>query len=394
MIKGIFCHDLPVYRDTNGVYCSNTMTDELFARYLEVVDILYVATRVYTISNTYMEAHQEKIDTSRVKFIEFPNLNTPKGFFTLIPKAKKRLKKAISKVDLVFIRGGIIAVLALDAVKQLNKPYLMESAGCPWDEYWNYSIIGKIIAPYMEHAFKKGINNANFVVYVTEKWLEERYPTKGKWTYASNVMLDKLDEKVLVKRLEKIDRDKENNKKTIVIGTTGGIGNKAKGQQYVMRAMANLREQYDIRYELVGGGSSEYLSNVANQCNLDNNVIFKGQLTHEEIFEWLDTLDIYIQPSMQEGLPRSLIEAMSRGCPAIGSTTGGIPELLDDDVIFKRGNVKDLTYKMIFIFNENLSERAQRNFYKAKEYEIDKLNIRRSKLYHEYRDFVIKGIQQ
>ena len=61
MVRGIFCHDLPIYKDKNGVYCSTTMTDDLFSRYFEVVDELVVATRIYSIDKTYEEAHQEKI---------------------------------------------------------------------------------------------------------------------------------------------------------------------------------------------------------------------------------------------------------------------------------------------------------------------------------------------
>jgi len=52
----------------------------------------------------------------------------------------------------------------------------------------------------------------------------------------------------------------------------------------------------------------------------------------------LDDVDIYIQPSRQEGLPRALIEAMSRGCPAVGSTAGGIPELLSPECLHQPGD--------------------------------------------------------
>ena len=44
MIKGIFCHDLPIYKDIDGNYCSTTLTDSLFLRYFNVVDELVVAT--------------------------------------------------------------------------------------------------------------------------------------------------------------------------------------------------------------------------------------------------------------------------------------------------------------------------------------------------------------
>lgn len=61
-------------------------------------------------------------------------------------------------------------------------------------------------------------------------------------------------------------------------------------------------------------------------------------MPHDKIFEWLDTIDIYIQPSYQEGLCRSVVEAMSRACPVICSDACGERELANEKFIFKRGD--------------------------------------------------------
>ena len=385
MVKGIFCHYLPIYKDKNGEYCSTTLTDSFFSRYFCVVDELIVATRVYPIEKTYEEAHQEKISHNGVKILEFPNLSTPKGFISDLPKAKKRILKATEDVDIIIIRGGIIALLGVDAARKLNKPYLVECAGCAWDEYWNYSAFGKIIAPYMEYRSKRDVKNASHVIYVTEKWLQNRYPTNGVSTYASNVILTSVEEEALEKRIQRISNF---DGKNIKIGTTGGVGNKAKGQQFVIAAMGKLSNKYNITYELVGSGNKEYLEATAVKFGVRNNVIFKGQLTHNEVLNWLDNLDFYIQPSMQEGLPRSLIEAMSRACPAIGSTTAGIPELLDKEFIFQRGSVENLTNVMEYAFQSDIYHSAIRNFDKSKEYIIDVLEARRSDIYKKYLEYV------
>ena len=388
LVKGIFCHDLPIYKDKDGVYCSTTLTDDLFQRYFCVVDELYVATRVYKIESTYLEAHQEKITLPGVKIIEFPNLNKPQYMLTRIPEANKRLTDAISKVDLVFIRGGVIAVLASRICRKTGKPYLAEAAGCAWDEYWNHSYIGKLIAPYMEYQSKKNILEARYVIYVTEKWLQNRYPTNGESTYASNVILQDIDDDSLLRRLEKISKRKIDD--VWVLGTTAGVNNKAKGQQYVIEAISKLDSSYNIRYELVGSGNTEYLQRIAKKYNVEDRVVFKGELSHQEVLDWLDTIDTYIQPSMQEGLPRALIEAMSRGCPAIGSTTAGIPELLTQETVFSRGNVESLIEVMKTVYASNWSDLARRNHVKSKEYQIDALNERRKNLYEKYRKYVIE----
>lgn len=386
MVRGLFCHYLPIYKDTNGDYCSTTLTDSFFNRYFCVVDELIVATRVYPIDRTYEEAHQERISLNGVRILEFPNLSTPKGFISDLPKAKKQIFDTVKDTDLIFIRGGVIALLGVDAARKANKPYLMECAGCAWDEYWNYSTFGKLLAPYMEYRSIRDTREANFVLYVTEKWLQNRYPTKGISSYASNVMLNTIDESALLKRKTRIA---SYDHKHIKIGTIGGIGNKAKGQHFVMRAMKTLADEFDVRYELVGGGKTTFLKNAAKKYGVEDRVTFKGQLTHEEVLQWVDNIDLYIQPSMQEGLPRSLIEAMSRACPAIGSTTAGIPELLDSEHIFTRGSVESLVQVMRKTFSEKLEEVAVRNFEKSKEFQMDILSERREELYKQYLKAVI-----
>ncbi len=47
---------------------------------------------------------------------------------------------------------------------------------------------------------------------------------------------------------------------------------------------------------------------------LENQIKLLGPLSHDEIFEWLDSIDIYIQPSLLEGLPRALWRQWLVGC--------------------------------------------------------------------------------
>ena len=56
--------------------------------------------------------------------------------------------------------------------------------------------------------------------------------------------------------------------------------------------------------------------------------------------------DIYIQPSLQEGLPRAVVEAMSTALPCIGFNTGGIPELLEPEYIVKLKNVDGIVQRI------------------------------------------------
>ena len=76
-----------------------------------------------------------------------------------------------------------------------------------------------------------------------------------------------------------------------------------KGQQYIIKALALLRQQgIEMEYHLVGAGTGEYLRKVAKKNGVEDLVFLKGALPHSEIMAFLDTVDIYIQPSKQEGI--------------------------------------------------------------------------------------------
>ena len=96
--------------------------------------------------------------------------------------------------------------------------------------------------------------------------------------------------------------------------------------------------------------------------------------------QWLDDIDLYIQPSLTEGLPRALIEAMSRGCPALGSGAGGIPELLAPECIHKPGDSATLAKMLETAIQDKDWQKSQaaRNFREAAAYDSKVLDdIRR-----------------
>ena len=102
------------------------------------------------------------------------------------------------------------------------------------------------------------------------------------------------------------------------------------------------------------------------------------------MFPWLDEMDLYIQPSLQEGLPRAVMEAMSRGLPALGARTGGIPELLGEEDIFPRKGVDAIARMLPAITPEEMERMAARNFERAKDYQKETLDKRRYALYSAF----------
>ena len=69
------------------------------------------------------------------------------------------------------------------------------------------------------------------------------------------------------------------------------------------------------------------------------------------MFKFYENIDVYIQPSYQEGLCRSIVEAMSKACPVVCSDAGGNYELIQEEFIFHKGNSKALQKKIEYIRN-------------------------------------------
>lgn len=274
--------------------------------------------------------------------------------------------------------------------KKYGKPYLTVVCGCPWDALWNFDWRGKLLAPGAYFTLKRIMWDAPYSIYVTNEFLQQRYPTKGKSIGCSNVNISTGVEGVLEQRLANINKRNEEGR-VLRIGTAAAVDVPYKGQEYVIRALSKLKAQgKKFEYHLIGLGSDERLRKISAEAGVSNQVYFHGPLPHSKVLEFMDDLDIYVQPSKQEGLPRATIEAMSRGCLCLGSRVAGIPELLESDYIFRKGDVKCIASILQTVTTQMLVQQAERNFNDAKQYDKDVLNRRRAEFIKEFKQNYIK----
>lgn len=266
---------------------------------------------------------------------------------------------------------------AIYSAKKLGLPYISVVVGCAWDAMWNYDWRGKILAFPAFLRLRHFVSNSPYAIYVTKDFLERRYPCTGKVTNASNVKISEMNDSIIDRRIQKISK---NNFDCLKIVTVANVDVKYKGQEYVIKALSELKKINDISYVyyLIGGGDSSYLNRIANKYGVQDCVCFLGALPHEKVLEILDEMDICIHPSKQEGLPRALIEAMSRALPSIGTRVAGIPELLSQQNLVRKGSVQDIVNAIRELSNkEVMLEAAKRNFAIAADYSENKINQRR-----------------
>lgn len=368
--KIVFVHDHIFVKHGEDVYTSGTLTKTAFKRY-EVIGCDITVCGRYKCGEALH--HSRKLDG-----ISFELCST--SDFWSVRKRKKIVEEAVSKADVAIIRlPSFMGLIAAKYCKKTGKPYIIEMVGCAWDSFWNHSQKGKLVAPFMLLFTKLAVKSAPYVTYVSEKFLQRRYPTKGKQLACSDVELGDINEQSYSVQLPK------HEKETIVLGTVAPVNLKYKGQRYVIKGISKLKKQgYKIKYRLVGSGDNGYLKKMGKKYGVLTEMEFLGSLPHDEVFSFMRAIDIYIQPSLAESHGRVLIEAMSVGCPVIGSSTGGIPELVPPECVFKRKNVRELTRILKRVIDEKCYGLSQKSLERAKDFEREKLDRKRTEFYRAF----------
>ncbi|WP_051214674.1 glycosyltransferase family 4 protein [Segatella baroniae] len=333
--------------------------------------------------DTYM---YEKFDNRIGNLVIYPNIYSTKNFLNIRKhqQLKSLIKENVSWADKVICgsQTGTVINITCEMCKKYNKPYMIYCLGLIWEGQWYHSLKGKIVAYPREWSARKRTREASYALYVTRKAGQKRYPCNGKSLGCSDVELIDLQEEVLTKRLDKIAQKRGK----IVFGTAAYLDVKWKGHHLMIKALSKLKEEgYDVEYHLLGSGTGKNIKKIAAKYDVLDKIKFLGARPHSEVFSFYDTLDIYVQPSFQEGLCRAIVESMSRACPVVCTDVGGNNELIEKKYLFKLGSSKDLLRAIKDIWNtESMKNAAIHNFNESKNYEGSKLNKIRQEFIKEF----------
>ena len=392
-MKALFVHDHKFSVTPSGeVYSPGKLPYNAWQRYLREFDELVVVGR----SKVVPFEKTSNLNLSSGKNVTFhllPSLSTPRMFFLWRSKLIELLKEQVRKADAVIARTSVLGELSAGLARKYGKPCAIEVVGDTWNAYWNYgSIAGKFYAPIAWWKIKKCLSNAEFAIYVTREYLQHRYPCNGFCGYASNVDIASVKIDVLHNKLTRWDNEIYSLNNPFKIGMIGSLATRYKGLQVAIRSLYYLRNQ-GIAAELhvLGEGAKKPWKQEACKYGVQQQLYLHGIIPNGVmVSNWLDELDGYIQPSLTEGLPRALIEAMSRGLPALGSKCGGIPELLPADCLHIPGDYKTLAIQLTKMICEPAwrMQKAQRNFDEARNYYHQKIESQRDMFWRKFAENV------
>lgn len=382
-----FFHDSKLVFD-EGKYYSRTLSEVVWKRYLSVFDEIVVSTRVSSATHGEMGLSEY----NGVSFNPIRSYSAPVDLIKKFPKIVKEISAALDQVDCAIVRlPSVIGWIATALAKKKGKPVLIEVVGCPWDAYWYHSFAGKVLAPIGFLANRIALKNATFALYVTQEFLQSRYPTQGVNAGISDVNIS-ISELALLNRLEKISEYQRDNSCNLVLsepltfGSIGQIDLSYKGHAVAIRGLKALRDEgINLKYEIVGAGNPTTLQNLIHELDLQGFVTLQGPFSKDQVHNWLEGLDFYVQPSFQEGLPRSVVEAMSHALPVLVSNVGGQPELVDREFVFKAGDSSAISATIKKLLLRDWTELAKQNFDKSCEFKGDILQSRREQLLEQFR---------
>lgn len=103
-----------------------------------------------------------------------------------------------------------------------------------------------------------------------------------------------------------------------------------KGHEFLVKAAPLVLQHYpDTTFLLIGDGPlRKKLENLAQQLNFFDKIVFSGM--REDIPRLLNAIDIFVLPSLNEGMGRVLIEAMVLAKPIVATRVGGVPDVVED----------------------------------------------------------------
>jgi glycosyltransferase involved in cell wall biosynthesis len=338
----------------------------LWNRYLEVFSAVLVAARVRDVpkpSDGCIPA-----SAPRIAFCALPPYAGLSGFLVHGRAVRSAVADAVRGCEAVVVRSpSPIGSFAARTATALKKPYGAEIVGDPELVFSAGGfrhplrvLIGAAAITAQVHVSR----HASAAIFVTTRFLQSKYPTGGQTFAASDAALDDAAFDIARPR----QRHASDGLRLI---TVTALDQPYKGTAVLLDALRHLRGwQAPVDLRIVGTGRLlPALRERARALGVESHVEFLGQLDRSGVQHALDGADLFVLPSLQEGLPRALLEAMARGLPAVATDVGGNSELLPADCLVPARDARALAHKIREVSaDDRLRSRGERNEQVARHY--------------------------
>jgi glycosyltransferase involved in cell wall biosynthesis len=173
------------------------------------------------------------------------------------------------------------------------------------------------------------------------------------------------------KNLQKQDFQVNNKKIIIFVGSLRPV----KGLEYLIKAMGIIHVEMENTILMIIGDGEERksLEKLVLKLHLENVVTFIGEIPNENIPSYLVQGDVFVLPSLSEGFPNVLLEAMAAGLPIVTTNTKGLSDIIrneENGYLVEPKNPQQLAEKLLMILKNSTQSKkiSNNNIEKAKKY--------------------------
>ncbi|MES3031196.1 MAG: glycosyltransferase [Patescibacteria group bacterium] len=173
-------------------------------------------------------------------------------------------------------------------------------------------------------------------------------------------------------------------KDTVIIGSMGEL-HPIKGYAFALNGLRNLIETYKTKYPskkvlyaICGEGQErKNLTELIAHLGLESHVVLLGHIT--DSFQYVRAFDVFLVPSLSEGLPYMLLEAGLAGMPTVATAVGGIPEIIDDmksGILIQPRKAREIAHGLDFFISHKKVQKEQGEAFHAKiikEFSLEKM---------------------
>lgn len=206
---------------------------------------------------------------------------------------------------------------------------------------------GRFAVFYQQHryAVRKVVNKSDVIIALSEYWKEyfkNEFPTK-RVEIIKNVI-----------SAPRVHKQQTGYFTLLFLGLLG----KNKGIYDLLECIRDHKVEFQGKLKLYigGNGEIEHVKQLIKEYGIADIVIFEGWVSGDKKIELLNKSDAYILPSYKEGLPISILEAMSYGMPIISTPVGGIPEIVsngENGYLVEPSNKEDIYKAIISLLNDS-----------------------------------------
>ncbi len=369
-----------------SVWTDGPFAYSFFTRYLSRFHGVRVVARVKPVGKP--GAGWVLASGDRVSFAAIPYYVGPYQYLTRALAVREAIVGALRTEQAVILRvPSQLGLIAARFLRREYRPFGAEVVGDPHDAYARGASrrwLRPVFRAHHVRALRRICFHAAATAYVTREALQQRYPPKPE-TFTTNYSSVELPEEAFA------ETARERGCRRLI--SVGSMEHLYKGQDTLLEALAIRPRRFQLT--LVGDGCYRpSLERLAESLGVADAVRFTGKVpSGQAIREELDQADLFVLPSRQEGLPRAMLEAMARGLPCLGSSVGGVPELLSPDQLVPPDDPQALAMKLNAI-RESRSMLAAQNLAVARNYHAIALRPRREEFYRYVADATLSRDRQ